>query len=324
MSRHTADLGMAHFTDIDSRRFSADYGFASSDSDHLRAWHFQLKRHGGGHLGSGSVRAANSILCVQPCLLSLPCGHAKNRFDFLLRSAESWFEHCSKSCADALVWRRRNRFGYIALDHEYVGISLVLELEGSGCCDQKNRAQIGRNYFRGARMIPKPTQYLLRFDDICPTMSHSGWDRFRPMIEEFSIRPILAVVPDNRDPDLMVSPRDSKFWNRMRSMEAAGATIAVHGYQHLCKSRGKSLLGLHRETEFAGVCKEQQREWVRAGLRILRGQGLNPRLWVAPRHGFDENTLHALREEGIEFISDGLARRPLSRGGVTWIPQQLW
>ncbi len=173
-------------------------------------------------------------------------------------------------------------------------------------------------------MIPKPTQYLLRFDDICPTMSHSGWDRFRPMIEEYNIRPILAVVPDNRDPELVVSLTDPKFWERMRSMETAGATIAVHGYQHLCKSRGKSLLGLHRETEFAGICKEQQREWVRAGLRILRGQGLNPRLWVAPRHGFDENTLHALREEGIEFISDGLARRPLSRGGVTWIPQQLW
>jgi hypothetical protein len=28
--------------------------------------------------------------------------------------------------------------------------------------------------------------------------------------------------------------------------------------------------------------------------------------------------------EGIQTLSDGLARRPFKRGGLTWIPQQLW
>jgi hypothetical protein len=31
-----------------------------------------------------------------------------------------------------------------------------------------------------------------------------------------------------------------------------------------------------------------------------------------------------LREEGIEVLSDGLARVPFQRSGVVWIPQQLW
>jgi hypothetical protein len=173
-------------------------------------------------------------------------------------------------------------------------------------------------------MIPGPAQYLLRFDDLCPTLSRPRWERFLPLIDEFGIQPILAVVPDNQDPELVLSEPDPEFWSQMRAMEIAGATIALHGYQHLCESRGRNLLPLHARTEFAGVSEEVQRQWIHAGLETLRGYGLNPRLWVAPRHGFDRATLCALRQEGLGYLSDGFARIPSSRGGVTWIPQQLW
>jgi predicted deacetylase len=59
-------------------------------------------------------------------------------------------------------------------------------------------------------------------------------------------------------------------------------------------------------------------------MELLRGHGLNPRVWVAPRHGFDRNTLRALRKEGIGVLSDGFARIPFTRNGLIWIPQQLW
>ena len=173
-------------------------------------------------------------------------------------------------------------------------------------------------------MVPRPAQYLLRFDDLCPTVSYRRWQRFQSLIEEFGIRPILAVVPENRDYKLQFSPVDTEFWERMRALEAAGATIALHGYRHLCHSWGKSLLQLHRRTEFAGVNEDTQQHWIHTGMEILRGHGLNPRIWVAPRHGFDASTLRALRKEGIGVLSDGFARIPFTRGGLTWIPQQLW
>jgi predicted deacetylase len=173
-------------------------------------------------------------------------------------------------------------------------------------------------------MVPKPAQYLLRCDDLCPTVSYRRWQRFQSLIEEFGIRPILAVVPDNRDYKLQFSPVDPEFWGRMRTMEAAGAMIALHGYRHLCRSWGKSLLRLHKRSEFAGVDEDRQQEWIHEGLELLRGQSLNPRVWVAPRHGFDASTLRALKKEGIEALSDGFARIPFTRGGLTWIPQQLW
>jgi predicted deacetylase len=173
-------------------------------------------------------------------------------------------------------------------------------------------------------MIPRPAQYLLRFDDLSPTMDLSRWRRFQTLIEEFGIRPILAVIPDNQDEELNLSQPDPRFWDRMRRMEAAGALIALHGFQHLCNHTGKSLAPLHRHSEFAGVPEQTQRQWIRAGLRILRGHGLNPRIWVAPRHGFDRSTLRVLREEGINLLCDGFARAPFIRRGLIWIPQQLW
>lgn len=173
-------------------------------------------------------------------------------------------------------------------------------------------------------MIPKPAQYLLRFDDLCPTISQRRWKRFLPLIEEFRLKPILAVIPDNRDYKLQTAKPDPEFWDIMRALEFRGAAIALHGYQHLCQSWEGSLLPLHRSSEFAGVPEATQREWIHNGLEILRGHRLTPRLWVAPRHGFDWTTLAVLRDEGINVLSDGFARVPVSRGGMTWIPQQLW
>lgn len=172
--------------------------------------------------------------------------------------------------------------------------------------------------------FPTPAQYLLRFDDLCPTMPHERWERFLPLIEEFHLRPILAVVPANADPELAACPPDAEFWSKMRALESAGAEIALHGYRHLCESRGRTLVGVMRRSEFAGVPEATQRARIRAGLEILRGHNLNPRLFIAPRHGFDARTLRALRAEGIGILSDGFARIPFRRGGVTWIPQQLW
>ncbi len=173
-------------------------------------------------------------------------------------------------------------------------------------------------------MIYSPAQYLLRIDDLCPTVSAQRWQRFQSLIEEFRLHPILAVVPDNQDPELQVSPPDPAFWDSMRALEAAGAAIGLHGYRHLCASRGRSLIDLQRISEFAGVPATQQREWIGEGTRILRSHGLDPNIWIAPRHGFDRNTLAALRQEGILLLSDGFAHVPFLQSGLTWIPQQLW
>jgi predicted deacetylase len=174
-----------------------------------------------------------------------------------------------------------------------------------------------------AARTPEKAQYLLRFDDFCPTMSHTRWHRFLPIVRNFGIKPILSIVPDNQCRDLMLAEPNPDFWAHMKQLETAGATIAMQGFHNVWASRGRNLIGPVRETEFAGVDEGQQREWIRAGLAILRGHGLKPRLFVAPRRGFDDGTLRALCTEGLFFLSDGFGRTPFSKGGITWIPQQL-
>lgn len=153
--------------------------------------------------------------------------------------------------------------------------------------------------------LPAPAQYLLRVDDLCPAVHAERWLRLGEMIDAFRIRPILAVIPDNRDPELAVFPANPDFWRQMRERQTAGATLALHGYRHTCTREGRSLVPIHRTSEFAGASFEEQCRWIDAGLAMLRGRGLKPRLWVAPRHGFDRNTLRALGRAGIEYLSDG-------------------
>jgi len=173
-------------------------------------------------------------------------------------------------------------------------------------------------------MSERPAQYLLRFDDLCATMDRARWQRYSQLIQRFGLCPILAVVPENRDPDLEHDPPDAGFWEGMRRLEAVGATIGLHGYKHVCASNGRSLIPLHSRSEFAGAKEAAQREWIRSGIAILRAQRLSPRIWVAPRHGFDSATLRVLRAEGIETVSDGFAQAPFRAHDVKWIPQQLW
>ena len=172
--------------------------------------------------------------------------------------------------------------------------------------------------------LPKPAQYLLRVDDLCPTVNPEHWSGVRDLIRQFGIHPILAVIPDNQDREVGTSSFNERFWEEMCAMQREGATIALHGYQHRCTSRGKCLLPLHRRSEFAGHPLIEQCNRIRNGLAVLRGRGLNPRLFVAPNHSFDRVTLRALGKEGLPYLSDGFARIPFKRGGVTWIPQQLW
>jgi len=54
-------------------------------------------------------------------------------------------------------------------------------------------------------------------------------------------------------------------------------------------------------------------------------KGIEPKVWVAPAHSFDSNTMLALKSESnIRVISDGLAFAPFNQEGFLWIPQQLW
>ena len=60
------------------------------------------------------------------------------------------------------------------------------------------------------------THYLLRFDDICPTMNWTVWRQIEAALIEHQLKPMLAVVPDNQDPTLKVDTAVKDFWEHVR------------------------------------------------------------------------------------------------------------
>ncbi len=168
-------------------------------------------------------------------------------------------------------------------------------------------------------------RYLIRFDDICPTMSWPRWNRIEAGLRARGIRPIVAIVPDNADEKLVAGPANPAFWDRARGWQAAGWSIGLHGYRHRYETSDAGIVGLQAKSEFADVEPGEQRRRIAAGLALLRSEGLSPAVWVAPSHSFDAATVAALAAEGLTTISDGLRLLPhRDEHQVTWVPQQLW
>jgi len=173
-------------------------------------------------------------------------------------------------------------------------------------------------------MIRLGARYLLRFDDLCPTMDWDAWDRIEPMLERHGVRPILAVVPDNRDPHLEAGPAREDFWDRVRSWQARGWAIGLHGYQHTYVNREAGILGLNPRSEFAGLPFEAQVAKLGRGLAVFAREGVRADAWIAPAHSFDGVTLLALKAVGLRTISDGLGLFPYrDPAGAAWVPQQF-
>jgi predicted deacetylase len=169
------------------------------------------------------------------------------------------------------------------------------------------------------------TEILLRFDDICPTMNWKVWMEVEAALVERGIKAMLAVVPDNRDPVLMVDAPAEEFWPRMRQCQARGWTIALHGYQHLYVTENAGLAGRRKKSEFAGLPAGEQDEKLRRGIEILTREDIHPTVWIAPGHTFDRTTILLLGKYGIRIICDGFFRYPhREKDGTFWVPQQLW
>ncbi|MDQ2947051.1 MAG: DUF2334 domain-containing protein [Acidobacteriota bacterium] len=167
-------------------------------------------------------------------------------------------------------------------------------------------------------------QYLLRFDDLCPTMRWDVWQHIENILIQEGVQPVLAVIPDNRDPTLCFDAPRPDFWERVRSWQARGWTIGLHGYQHRYLTTNSGLIGRNKYSEFAGLTPDEQASKLTLALKIFQGEQVRADLWIAPAHSYDETTLDLLDTFDIRALSDGYALYPyLDCRGIFCIPQQI-
>ena len=168
-------------------------------------------------------------------------------------------------------------------------------------------------------------RYLLRFDDICPTMNWKVWSEIETALVARNLKPILAVVPDNQDPVLKVDPPADDFWERVRGWQAIGWTIALHGYQHKYVTCCPGMVTVRKKSEFAGLPAGDQEEKLRRATQIFKHHRIKSPLWIAPSNCFDATTVSLLPQFGISMICDGHFRFPfVCRRNLFWVPQQLF
>lgn len=167
-------------------------------------------------------------------------------------------------------------------------------------------------------------KYLIRLDDACPTMNHKKWGRMEALLDKYSIKPMVGVIPHNEDKEQIIDETDPLFWQKVKGWDQKGWAIALHGYNHCYTSDG-GLQGLNpmwSRSEFAGLSLEKQREKIKYGIAMMEEHGIKPKYFFAPSHTFDENTLIALKEESdIRIISDTIATKPYNYKGFTIVPQ---
>lgn len=167
------------------------------------------------------------------------------------------------------------------------------------------------------------TNYVIRFDDASDYWDAEKWARCHSLCVEYSIFPIIAIIPKCEDPVLRKYPKDELAWKKMKLWIEQGWTPALHGYQHIYTTVDGGINPVHQRSEFAGEPLEEQRAKIRKGLIALKEKGINPKLFVAPSHTFDNNTLFALRAESeIRAISDTIANGAYRYNDFVFLPQQ--
>lgn len=165
-------------------------------------------------------------------------------------------------------------------------------------------------------------KYLIRLDDACPTMHHQRWSKIEGILDKFGVRPMVGVIPNNLDATQIIDLADEKFWEKVKSWENKGWTIALHGYDHCYISNDPGINPIWDRSEFAGVKLEIQKDKIKKGVDIFRSHGINPQYFFAPSHTFDLNTLAALREcSDIRIISDTIGTKPYRKYGFIFVPQ---
>lgn len=162
----------------------------------------------------------------------------------------------------------------------------------------------------------------VRLDDITPDMDWEKFFKFKALLDRYQVKPLIGVVPDNRDENLKKQSQDrpEDFWQYVKELEKDGWTLAMHGVHHLYTTGKGGIFPLNNFSEFAGLTFAQQKEMLLQGKGILEERGIKTEIFMAPAHSYDHNTLKALKECGFTSITDGFGNRPYFWRGMKFYP----
>jgi predicted deacetylase len=172
----------------------------------------------------------------------------------------------------------------------------------------------------------KYTGLLIRMDDIAENMNWQYMDRCELLFDKFNLKPLLGVIPENKDPEFLKYPKNSDFWSRVKNWEKKGWEISMHGYTHLYEKQTKKndIFNYGGSSEFFGLDYQNQLNKIKLGLKKFKEKNISIRSFFAPNHTYDLNTLRALKECNIKIVIDGYGLFPYYKFDLLFVPQLFY
>ena len=164
-----------------------------------------------------------------------------------------------------------------------------------------------------------------RIDDVSPYMDFVSFERTMNILFKYGCKPLLGIVPNNKDDNIKYGNNHcDDFWLLMADYEKKGCTLAMHGYEHLYQSVSRNLMTHKKNSEFAGLSYDLQKDKIKRGKSILENNGIYTDIFFAPAHTFDKTTLKCLKENGFNIVSDGRSHGIYCYKGIKHIPVRFY
>ena len=174
--------------------------------------------------------------------------------------------------------------------------------------------------------ITENTGILIRLDDIAENMNWDLMEKSELLFEKYEIKPVLGVIPNNKDNELMSYPKKDDFWELVRKWKGKGWEISMHGSTHVYdkNSNNKDYFSYGGDSEFYGHSLETQISKIENGLKKFSDEKIKIRSFFAPNHTYDKNTFVALKNCEINEIIDGYGFMPYIENDIKFIPQLFY
>jgi len=174
--------------------------------------------------------------------------------------------------------------------------------------------------------IAENTGVIIRLDDITENMNWHFMDKCELLFDKYNIKPLLGVIPNNKDSDLLLYPKKENFWEHVRKWSDKGWEISMHGNTHVYETNTnkKDFFGYGGRSEFFGQDYNIQKSKIEIGLKKFKDEKINIRSFFAPNHTYDLTTLRALKECKLAYVIDGYGLMPYENDGLTFIPQLFY
>ena len=174
--------------------------------------------------------------------------------------------------------------------------------------------------------LKKNTGILIRFDDIAANMNWDLMDKCEELFDKNNIKPVMGVIPNNKDKELLSYPKRENFWKIVERWKNKNWEIAMHGFTHIYDSNTnkKDYFSYGGKSEFFGHSIDVQLDKIKSGLKIFKENNIKIRVFYAPNHTYDKNTFEALKAAGINQVIDGYGLMPYENNNIHFIPQLFY